>query len=828
MAKNKSMYTLPGQTINAGSLQYAGAALGVVLLLVTSAIATQYLAKAFGYQDALGQPLFLVGDVRVYQPAAWLGWLWKWREYQNPTVQSAFNVSYFIIAIGCLTAFITAAYFRYRNTKNLQKPAENLHGSAHFMEREDIIKNSGLIGNGTGVYVGAWTDPKDGKTHYLRHDGPEHILAFAPTRSGKGVGLVLPTLLSWPHSVVVHDIKGEAWAITAGWRQHEANNLVLKLEPTAMDGSSACFNPLDEIRLRTQREVSDAQNITNMIVDPDGKGLNDHWAKTGHALLVGTMLHVLYSELNKTLEGVASFLSDPSRDIETTLQMMLTAEHDSTGQRGWLDTTGKPTRTHPVVAASARDMLNKSPNEMSGVLSTAMSFLTLYRDPVVAANTSRSDFCIRDLMNGDKPMSLYLVVSPSDKDRLKPFVRLVINQIVRTLTEHMDFKDGRSVAHYKHRLLMLLDEFPGLGKLDILEEALAFVAGYGIKMYLITQDKSQLDKHYGKDESIFSNCHVRVAYAPNKIETAKMLSDMLGKMTAYKQSISVSGGRMKPMLDNMSTQIQESQRELMTPDEVMRLRGPVKDSNGNITDSGDMLIFLAGYAPILGTQILYFRDPTFNQRSKIHAPKQSDRVPRLLAGGASTNVVAFAPARPVLTPAEQAAAAPIVFDHDPDEKNFYTSIPLSEEALIPDDPHEDGGAPVTDIDPEAFAGLQPIDDDEMLLGDAMPEYHGDPLPPEDDEDLLPPAPPMVSAPPENEAATTKARKARAKAAPKSSAPRKRKGAASESDAVTGDVGEQGEAMAYGLALTDPLLAAAIRASSAAASQVSDTAENMFG
>jgi type IV secretion system protein VirD4 len=827
MATKQVFYTAPANTINAGALKAAGALAGVLLLLITSWTATQYLANSFAYQDALGAPLFTVGQTRFYQPAAWASWYFKWRTYQNATVQHSFNVSYFIIAIGCLISFCCFAYVRYRGTKNLQKPVENLHGSAHFMSREDVLKHSGLIGTGAGVYVGAYQDPTDGKVHYLRHDGPEHILAFAPTRSGKGVGLVLPTLLSWPHSVVVHDIKGEAWAITAGWRQHEANNLVLKLEPTAMDGSSAKFNPLDEIRLRTQREVSDAQNITNMIVDPDGKGLNDHWAKTGHALLVGTMLHVLYSEPNKTLEGVASFLSDPRRDIEQTLQMMLTAEHDTTGDRGWVDADGKPTRTHQVVAASARDMLNKSPNEMSGVLSTAMSFLTLYRDPVVAENTSRSDFCIRDLMNADKPISLYLVVSPSDKDRLKPFVRLVINQIVRTLTEHMDFKDGRSIAHYKHRLLMLLDEFPGLGKLDILEEALAFVAGYGIKMYLITQDKSQLDKHYGKDESIFSNCHVRVAYAPNKIETAKMLSEMLGKATAYKQSISISGGRMKPMLDNMSTQIQESQRELMTPDEVMRLRGPVKDSSGNIVDAGDMLIFLAGYAPIMGTQILYFRDPTFNQRSKIHAPKQSDRLSHFGGTGQANRPAPIAPARPTLTPEEQAAAAPIVFDRDPDEKHFYTSVELTDEALIPDDPDEWAADSVQHLDPAVYAGTQDTDDDSMVLGAPMPEYHGEALP--DDEDDEPVAPVEPVAVP---ARKPRVRKPAAKAAKEEGSTTKSKPKPKAKPTKATAAG-QGSAPATAappslpVGANDPLLMAAIAAAAGAATTL-DTDTSMFG
>lgn len=446
-------------------------------------------------------------------------------------------------------------------------------------------------------------------------------MAFAPTRSGKGVGLVLPTLLSWPHSALVYDIKGENWALTSGWRSKEANNRVVKFEPSAMDGSSARYNPLAEVRIGTDREVADVQNIMTMIVDPDGKGLADHWQKSSQALLVGVALHVLYAGTNKTLNGVLAFLSDPTRSVADSMQFMLDTDHDMTGP-GWPKPDGSPNYCHPVVAAAARDMLNKAAEERSGVVSTAISYLTLYRDPIVARNTEVSDFRVTDLMNHDQPVSLYLVVPPSDKDRLRPLIRLIINQVVRGLTERMEFKDGRSVAGYKHRLLML-DEFPSLGKLYVFEESLAFIAGYGMKAYLIIQDISQLWTAYGKDESIFSNCHLRVAYAPNKVETAELLSKMTGTATIVKKSHSYSGS-LYGSQSNISSSTQETQRALLTADEVMRLPGAKKDSRGNVTEAGDMLIFIAGQTPIYGKQILYFLDPTFSARAKIAAPATSD------------------------------------------------------------------------------------------------------------------------------------------------------------------------------------------------------------
>ena len=191
---------------------------------------------------------------------------------------------------------------------------------------------------------------------------------------------------------------------------------------------SACYNPLLEVR-RGADEVRDVQNIADILVDPEGAlERRSHWDKTAHALLVGAILHVLYAEQEKTLARVASILSDPARSFAATLRSMMTTNH--------LGTPDEP-RVHPVVASAARELLNKSENESSGVLSTAMSLLGLYRDPTIAMVTSRSDWRIADLVSGERPLSLYLVVPPSDISRTKPLVRLILNQIGRRLTEQL-------------------------------------------------------------------------------------------------------------------------------------------------------------------------------------------------------------------------------------------------------------------------------------------------------------------------------------------------------------------------------------------------------
>jgi type IV secretion system protein VirD4 len=581
-----------------------------VLVIVGSAALTQYLAHLFDYDPGLGPPSFKT----IYAPWKWFEWSVTFYSGYKPT----FNRAYELIGSACASVF--ALYALFAGGLRRLKPSAmlDMYGTAHWADRDEIVQ-TGLLPatENAGVYVGGWVD-KRGRTHYLRHNGPEHVMAFAPSRSGKGIGLVIPTLLSWPESVVVLDIKGENYALTAGWRKTQAKNVVLRFDPASPDGLAARFNPLDAIRMDRKHMTADVQNLVTMIVDPDGRGLNDHWAKTGHALLVGAVMHCLYKARKEkkkaTLAGVLDLLSDTETPILDVLKGMREYEHTKAGP-------------DPVVAACATDMLNKAPNEMSGVLSTSISFLTLYRDRTVKDNTAESDFLIRDLMHHDKPVSLYLVVSPADKDRLKPLLRLMVNQIVRILVgEPMEYSEGAATPQYKHRLLLLIDEFPSLGRLDIFQESLAFIAGYGLKAYLIVQDMAQLYSSYGKDESITSNCHIRVAFAPNKQETAEYLSKLSGAQTIVKDSVSLSGQRMATVMSQVSHHFVEHQRPLLTPDECMRLPGAVKDAAGKIVRPGDMLIFAAGSAPIYGRQILYFQDETFDARAKIAPPMETDRL----------------------------------------------------------------------------------------------------------------------------------------------------------------------------------------------------------
>jgi type IV secretion system protein VirD4 len=527
--------------------------------------ATEWTAWRLAFQPQLGPAWFVIGHWPVYQPLAFFIWWFKFDAY----APEIFIQGGGIAASGGIAAMGVAIILSVWRAKEAQHVTT--YGSARWADIREV-RRAGLLGP-DGVVLGRLGGS------YLRHDGPEHVLCFAPTRSGKGVGLVIPTLLTWPHSTIVHDIKGENFQLTSGWRARFGS--VLLFDPT--NPASAAYNPLLEIR-KGDCEVRDAQNIADILVDPEGAlERRNHWEKTSHSLLVGAILHVLYAEADKTLAGVANFLSDPSRPIGATLNAMLATPH--LGER-----------PHSVVASAARELLNKSENERSGVLSTTMSFLGLYRDPVVAKVTGRSDWRIRDLVDGAQPISLYLVVPPSDIARTKPLMRLVLNQIGRRLTESLD-TDRR-----RQKLLLMLDEFAALGRLDFFESQLAFMAGYGIRSFLITQSLNQLERAYGPNHAILDNCHIRIAFSTNDERTAKRVSDALGTATEMRAMKNYAGHRLSPWLGHLMVSRQETSRPLLTPGEVMQL------------SPNEAIVMVSGVHPVRARKVRYYEDPQFQRR----------------------------------------------------------------------------------------------------------------------------------------------------------------------------------------------------------------------
>ena len=395
----------------------AGAAALAICLVAVAGIAgpwaaTQFLAGAFDNQAALGSPLVSAGAAKIYPPWAVLAWSRDWAdEFPKP-----FAVAHLIL-MGGLACAVLVAVAVFRSRLRLKPFGEAGWGNFADAEAAGLFAKSGTV---LGMLDG----------EILCCDGPEHQLLIGASRSGKGRGHVVPTLQAWAGSALVFDVKGElafgderhSFPGTAGWR--EKLGPVIYFAPTRED--SGCFNILFEVR-RGPNEVRDVQNIAEIIADPAGEGgANDFWERKGKDIVVGVILHVLYAEppARKNLATVREKL----RDMRRTAEEMRTTLHRRNPE------TGHP-EVHPEVLHAAESFLSGEERMQSGIQATAESFFGVFADPIVAQKTATSDFRIADLMCHERPVTLYLQPPPSDITRLMPLMRLVLNQITRTLME---------------------------------------------------------------------------------------------------------------------------------------------------------------------------------------------------------------------------------------------------------------------------------------------------------------------------------------------------------------------------------------------------------
>ena len=355
-----------------------------------------------------------------------------------------------------------------------------------------------------GVVVGRWDDGR-GRPELLAYDGPEHQLVAGASRSGKGTGHVVPTLLNWRGSALVYDLKGELWSVTAGFRDRFGHSV--RFAPTRP--GTCRFNPLLEIR--REHMVRDAQNLAAILVDPSGaKPSLDVWDQSASQFLTALILHVLLSEPDgkKHLGRVRELLLD----FEETISVMQRTLHE-------VDVETGEAMVHPEIARCARSLAEHGERFCSSVRGTMEGYLILWADPEVVAATSASDFCASDLMVGEHPLTLYIEPPPSDADRLRPLIRAMLYQISRCLMQELE-TDNRGRAK-RHKLLLQLDEFPTLGKLPFIADNLRQMAGYGLKAHLIVQSFSDIAEAYGRDNTILDNCHVVVAFASADIQSAR-------------------------------------------------------------------------------------------------------------------------------------------------------------------------------------------------------------------------------------------------------------------------------------------------------------------
>lgn len=453
------------------------------------------------------------------------------------------------------------------------------HGTARWAELPDM-ENAGLL-RGKGLLLGRTIARLESKL--LTWDAPGHLLTVAPTRSGKGIGAVIPNLLVWPGSVLVNDPKGENYAVTARVRRSMGQK-VIALDPFEVCGRSDCFNPLDLLDPTSLDIGDEAAVLADMLVIPASQ--DPFWDNNAKDYLKAIILYVACEAPteNRNLAHVRHLMMSGPEEWAATVQAM----RDSTAAHGLLARLGN----------SISMMAEKT---SQGILSSAKSHTGFLDSPRLGKVLSRSDFDMADLRSGD--LSVYLILPPDKLDAYKSFLRLIIGGALQACI--------KAQARSSFPALFMLDEFAQLGPMDPVKRAYTLLGGYGVKVWAFIQDLGQLQHLYKEGSQTFiANAAVKQFFGMADYKTAEEVSKMLGKETITIQNFGSNSGTSESMGQHMSsgtssgdnTGRSQTGRDLLTPDEVLRF------------NRNREIILFNSSLPIFADKLNYLTDQYFNGR----------------------------------------------------------------------------------------------------------------------------------------------------------------------------------------------------------------------
>ena len=532
--------------------------------------ATQAFAWVYGFDSVLGAAWRPTPALALYPPAAVLGWLVE-HPKAGPGRSAAGAAALATVGGAVVAGRVVAALSRPRRRRGW--------GGLADARRAGLLEDAGCI---LGELEGRLLATMD-----LRP-----TLVTGGTRAGKGRGHVVPTLLSWTDSVLVHDPKGELWRATAGWRGRFSHACFLN----PRSPHSVRFNPLAEIR-PGPAEVGQVQRLVAVLSDPaGGREEEPIWDRAAGEILAAVILHVLYSEPveRKALIVVRDLLAD----LDETVELMGRTLHR-------LGPDGEP-QVHPFIATACKGFAAMHARFRTSVQGTARSYLAWLAGEDLERALSASDFALGDLMCADHPVSLYVQTSPADAVALRPYVRLLFYAAAQSLT--LDERADAAGRPKRRPLLMLMDEFPLLGRLAFFEKSLRLMSGYGIKAMFVAQSLNDVVETYGPHNTILDNCHVYTAFSALDPLTQEKVSKLTGTVLEPRVSRSapagLAGGRA-----SVSRSLVE--RPLLEPGEIRALPDDVQ------------LTFAAGQRPLRTRKLRYDRHAVFRRRAHLAPPDQA-------------------------------------------------------------------------------------------------------------------------------------------------------------------------------------------------------------
>lgn len=512
-----------------------------------------------------------------------------------PKVAKAIKISLVIIPFSSFVLITIAVIAIFA------KPKRELHGSARFANDMEIRKTGFILTpqeqqkkyakqpSNPSILIGKY------KGKFLEFFGNEFMFVAAPTRSGKGVAIVIPNLLHYRDSVVVLDVKNENWDLTAGFRSKYQECYLFS--PKAEDGRSHCYNPLDYIDRSEIKRMADIQNIANIFYPADDPK-DAFWQNQAQKIFTGLVLYMLETPKRPcTMSELIKLTTPTSMPLHEWIP-------DTINKRKEI---GEGLSVECIEAMMAYVNVD-SDNTRSSILATVMSPLNVFTDPMVATATSKSDFRLDEVRK--KRMSIYVGIQPNELSRFSKLLNVFFSQLINLNTRVLPEQDD----NLKYQCLVLLDEFTALGKVDIIQKAVAYIAGYNMRLMLIFQSKSQVEGVYGKEgaKDIFANMACQVEYTPTEQEAADELSRKLGTQTIKNKSTSRNRGKG----GGGSVSTSDQKRELMLPQELKEL------------DANKEIIFFRRTKPILCDKAFYYSSPIFAERmQRLEQPAKGLPIP---------------------------------------------------------------------------------------------------------------------------------------------------------------------------------------------------------
>jgi type IV secretion system protein VirD4 len=534
--------------------------------------ATQFVGWSFAFAPALGPGLALgagAGAPRLYPPWSLLAW----ERAHRPEAPKTFAASTALILLGLAGGLGLGGL--------LDGPGRGRRRVRGWAGRDDA-RRAGLFAP-AGCVLGEF----HGRPLITADLRP--TLVTGGTRSGKGRGHVAPSLLSWPESAMVHDPKTELWRATAGWRSTFSHTL--RFDPR--DPQGARWNPLAEIQ-PGPGELAQVQRLVAILSDPGGVRDDEAiWDKSASEILEAVILHVLYTaeDADKTLLKVRELLAD----LDEAAAAMLRTQH----VRG----ADAAPQTHPFIRTAVKGYAAMHDRFRTSVQGTARSYLKWLAGADVERTLSASDFAVGDLMCAQAPVSLYVQVAPADGAALRPLVRLLFYAAVQALTAY-ETRDAQGRTK-RHKLLMAMDEFPLLGRVEFFEKSLRLMSGYGLKTMFVAQSLNDIVETYGPNNTLLDNCFVYTAFAALDPLTQEKVSRLTGTVTELRTSRSGPAGLAA---GRSSVSVSEAERPLLEPGEIRAL------------GDDEQLVFVAGRRPFRTKKLQYDRREPFRRRAALPPP----------------------------------------------------------------------------------------------------------------------------------------------------------------------------------------------------------------